>query len=114
MNSEDVPADFPHEFLEAVSGAQPKLLVRESERGEYISEAQNLRAERWAICGDLCEQLVGYLNKHPNGVEPRGASVEKVVRALDGKRSQWGISRAETDWIAARLRAAMKTDSGQS
>jgi hypothetical protein len=114
MNTDDVPGDFPQEFLEAVSGAQPKLLVRKSQRGEYISEAQSLRAERWAICVDICEQLVDYVNKHWTGEGHRHDYVEKVVRALNAKRMQWGISHAETAWIAVRLRAAMSPGAGRT
>lgn len=110
MNPDDVPADFPQEFLEAVSGVQPKLLVRKSEFGKYVSEAESLRAERWAICADICEQLVDYMNKHWTGEGHRQDYVEKVVQALNARRMQWGISHAEVAWIAVRLRAAMSPD----
>lgn len=114
MNADDVPTDFPREFVGAVPGAQPKLLVQKNENGEYVSEAKSLRAERWAICADLCEQLVHYVNKHWNGQPPRAAYVEQVVQALDAKKSQWGVSRAEVDWVAARLSAAMSPETGRS
>jgi hypothetical protein len=113
MNA-DVPTDFPCEFLGAVHGAHPKLLVRKNERGEYVTESESHRAQRWAICADLCEQLVDYVNKQWAGEGPRQAFVEKVVRALDARKSRWGISRAESDWITARLRADMSPGCRQS
>jgi len=105
MDSDDVPADFPQEFLGAVTGAQPKLLVGKNDRGEYLSESAAQRAERWAICADLCEQLGEYVNKKWNGEGPRDAFAEKVAHALDLKRATWGLSLAEAGWVKARLRA---------
>jgi hypothetical protein len=81
---------------------------------DSTSTDASLRAERWAICADLCEQLVDYVNKNWDGEGPRDAFVEKVVRALDSKKAQWGIWRSEVDWIAARLRVAMSPDAGRS
>lgn len=105
MNADDVPADFPQEFLGTVSGAQPKLLVQKNERGEYVSEAESRRAERWAICQDLCEQLVDYVDQHWDGDGSRLQYVEQVILAVASKRSRWGISEAEAEWIGEHLRA---------
>ena len=105
MNVEDVPPDFPQEFLGAVSGAHPKLIVRKNDCGEFVSEAESQRADRWAICADLCEQLVHYVNKHTKEGEPREAFVAKVARAVDSKRAGWELSLAEAEWVKARLRA---------
>jgi hypothetical protein len=102
MTSE-VPEDFPHEFLGSVGGAQAKLLVHRTADGHYVDTAASLRAERWAICQDLCEQLVDYVNKHlPSGQTP-GAYASTVGVAIERKRASWGMSEAEIAWVRREL-----------
>jgi hypothetical protein len=104
----EVPRDFPHEFSGSVAGAQPKLLVSQQPDGTYVDTPESLRWERWAICADLCEQLIEYVNKHWTGEGPRDAFADRVALAMDSKKAAWGISVAEADWVKARLRAEVK------
>lgn len=104
-DKEEVPADFPQEFLGAVAGAQAKLLLKRTADGEYIDSASGQRRDRWLICVDLREQLVDYVHKHlPPDTAVRDYA-ESVARAVDRKRTQWGLSLAESAWVANQLRA---------
>jgi hypothetical protein len=103
MDDADVPPDFPQEVLGAVPGAQPKLLVHRTADGRYVDTAASLRAERWAICQDLCEQLVDYVNKHLPPGESAAAYASTLGVAIERKRKSWGMSEAEIAWVRREL-----------
>ncbi|TFZ08951.1 hypothetical protein [Ramlibacter humi] len=106
---QDVPADFPQEFLSAVSGAQPKLAVYRTSDGRYIDESVGLRAERWGWCVDLLEQLVDYVHAHVVPMTP-AAYTEKVCASVMRARFRQtrGISLAEADWLCMKLRERLQ------
>jgi hypothetical protein len=107
-NTEQVPLDFPQEFLGSVSGAQPKLLVEKDLDGSYVDTAIVRRRERWLICVDLREQLIDYVHKHRPSETALAQYVVQVIEALERKRAGWGISELEAAWISAQLRARFR------
>lgn len=104
----DVPDDFPRDDpISVVSGAQPKLCVRESD-GRYFAEQTAVeRKERWSICEDLAHQLVPKAQKdaasHPE--RSADATLERVRAAVAHK--DW-VSSDELKWLINRLRALLK------
>ena len=63
-----------------------------------------MRAERYAICGDLREQLVEYVNKKLRESSQRAdALVPKVIASVQSKRFGWGLSPAEATWVCGQL-----------
>lgn len=103
MNIQDVPDDFPRVVIPAVvTGAQPKVCVREMD-GRYVGgQTDEERFERWDICKDLAQQLLPVAQKdaaaHP------GQSTEETLRRvrLSMERKGW-VSEAELDWLIRRL-----------
>lgn len=98
-----VPEDFPNGVAGAVAGMQPKLLVRK-EDGRFVDNAETVRAERYAICVDLREQLVAYVNKklHASS-QSADALLPEVIASVQSKRFGWGLSPAEATWVCAQL-----------
>jgi hypothetical protein len=103
MTLNDIPEDFPRESTGAVAGAQPKVLVNK-EDGRFVDDAGSLRAERYATCVDLREQLVDYVNKklRESPQRPDGL-VHNVIASVQGKRFGWGLSPAEASWVCGQL-----------
>ena len=59
--SQHVPDDFPRDVTPAsLSGAQPKLAGRLIEGKLVVGLTEDERRERWDICEDLAQQLVGH------------------------------------------------------
>lgn len=103
MTITDIPEDFPKELTGAVAGVQPKLLVSK-EDGKFVVDAGNVRAERFAICVDLREQLVEYVNKKlRESSQPADVLLPKVIASVQSKRFGWGISPAEATWVCGEL-----------
>lgn len=103
MTITDIPEDFPNELSGAVAGAQPKLLVSKDD-GRLVDDAETVRAERYAICVDLREQLVEYVNKKLRESSQRAdALVPKVIASVQRKRFGWGLSPAEATWVCGQL-----------
>lgn len=103
MTTTDIPEDFPNELSGAVAGVQPKLLVSK-ENGKFADNAETVRAERYAICIDLREQLVEYVNKKLRESSQRAdALVPKVIASVQRKRFGWGLSPAEATWVCGQL-----------
>lgn len=103
MTITDIPEDFPNELSGAVAGVQPKLIVSK-EDGRFVDDAETRRAERYAICADLREQLVEYVNKKVRESSQRAdALVPKVIASVQSKRFGWGLSPAEATWICGQL-----------
>ena len=103
----EVPDDFPRDdTISVVSGAQPKLCVRES-GGRYFSGQTGVgREERWSICEDLAHQLVPKALKdaatHPE--HSADATLERVRTVVAHK--DW-VSSDELKWLISRLRALL-------
>lgn len=108
ISSASIPADFPKSTgLGAVSGAQPKLLVRQ-EAGRYVTgPSESEHRARYEVCEDLACQLAQYtLRKGASHPEwSRDELQAKVEAGLRAKAVGWGLSLAETDWVLRRAAA---------
>lgn len=111
MAVQDVPNNFPQEFLSAVSGAQPKLAVERLSDGTYVESSVARRAERWEWCVDLLEQLVDHVYARVPPPSSYQAYLERVARSVvhTSFRSTRGISIAEAEWICKELRGRIET-----
>lgn len=99
-----VPGSFPREPRgSAVSGMQPKALVRKVGDIYVAGQTEAERLERYEICLDLARQLLPYCRRKL--LEQRDWSAEEVFRktrvALRAK--DWGLSNAEIDWIVQHV-----------
>ncbi|MCG2593028.1 hypothetical protein LZ009_09565 [Ramlibacter sp. XY19] len=103
----DVPDDFPVPVPPGVvPGSQPKLGIRE-EKGRFTSDGVVARAERHDICQDLVNQLVAYAeNKRLEKPDTEVSRlVSQVLAQVHKKQFGWGLSPAESAWIAGRVKA---------
>ncbi|WP_115665645.1 hypothetical protein [Cupriavidus taiwanensis] len=103
MNIQDVPEDFPRVVIPAVvTGAQPKICVREID-GRYVAgQTEEERYERWDICEDLAQQLLSVAQKDATG-HPEHSTEETLRRVrISVERKGW-VSEAELDWLIGRL-----------
>ncbi len=113
----DVPEDFPKQPSSgAVSGAQPKLLVRRVD-GRYQSALteEQLRT-RYDACEDLVRQLVEYaLRKIGQFGWSIDEVLEKVKESLSHKVSagEWDLSPEEIGWVMERSRRLLSTIASQ-
>lgn len=101
----DIPDDFPKEPpLAALSGAHPKLAVVFQD-GVYKTEgAEEHIAQRFDICDDLRQQLIGY-SKRKLKERPDWTLDEYLIQLRASlPRKGWGLSPREMDWLVARLR----------
>ena len=109
MQPIEVPDDFPREDgICVVSGAQPKICVRES-RGRYFAGQTDVeREERWTICEDLACQLVPKARKDAvaHQVHDLDATLRRVRTAV--ARKGW-VSENELTWLIARLRTLLNS-----
>jgi len=109
-----IPSDFPHEtIIGTVPGVQPKVLVRKSEDGNYVSGGPTLSEvlERFEVCDDLVEQLGIYAlrKKAENPDWTTEFNVERTRKAMADKvaSGKWTLSAAEQKWIIDRLREGL-------
>ncbi|GAB7545555.1 hypothetical protein [Cupriavidus sp. 8B] len=108
MNLSDVPADFPRIKIPAVvTGAQPKICVREID-GRYVAgQSEEERFERWDICEDLAQQLLPVAKK--DEAKRPEHSREKTLRRVRISVSHEGwCSEEELDWLIGRLGALLQ------
>ncbi|ALL70137.1 hypothetical protein K788_00008000 (plasmid) [Paraburkholderia caribensis MBA4] len=103
-----VPEDFPRHIAPAsLAGAHPKLAGRLIDGKFVVGLTEEERFERWDICEDLAQQLVGVArreaSKYPEN--SRDVTLARVRRGLEDKR--W-TSAVETDWLMARLRSLLE------
>ena len=80
-------------------GAQPKLLVRK-EGDRYVSERnEEERAERYAICVDMVEQLRPHAQRHHDAHPDWGRQGvrDRLHAAIRAKG--WDFTEAEIQWI---------------
>lgn len=101
----NTPADFPRDHtLGAVSGVQPKLLVRKvGEVFVHGPTAEEVYA-RYDMCFDLVNQLTDYCNRKSKERPDWSATelLEKVQTALR-TRSDWDLSEGEVGWVMDQL-----------
>jgi hypothetical protein len=103
-----VPDDFPREPVPGlVSGAQPKLLVREM-AGRYHSGLTDEELwTRYDACDNLAGQLAEYASRK---MFASGLSLEdalgRVTKGLEVKvgAGEWDFSRSEMTWMMKRTR----------
>ncbi|TIW59617.1 MAG: hypothetical protein E5V48_17175 [Mesorhizobium sp.] len=105
--SRHVPDDFPRDVTPAsLSGAQAKLAGRLIEGKLVVGLTEDERYERWDICEDLAQQLVGKAQKDAgrNPQHSREVTLQRLRRAIEAKG--W-VSVVEADWLVERLRALL-------
>ncbi|CAH2897731.1 MAG: hypothetical protein PCALPYG88_2062 [uncultured Paraburkholderia sp.] len=103
-----VPDDFPRNANPAsLSGAQPKLAGRLIEGKLVVGLTDDERYERWDICEDLAQQLVGKAQKDAgkNPQHSRDVTLQRMRRAIEAKG--W-VSVVEAGWLVERLRALLR------
>jgi hypothetical protein len=106
--SKHVPEDFPRDVTPAsLAGAHPKLAGRLIDGKFVVGLTEEERFERWGICEDLAQQLVGVARKDASKYpeNSREVTLERVRRGIEGKH--W-TSAAETDWLMTRLRSLLE------
>lgn len=100
----EIPESFPVDpWPAALSGAQPKLAVRLID-GQYIAGLTDAeRLERYEICEDLAQQLVGYCRRKQSERpdEPLNSLLRKVEHSARGKG--WDVSPVELTWVLGRV-----------
>ena len=103
-----VPEDFPRDVTpSSLAGAHPKLAGRLIDGKFVVGLTEEERFERWDICEDLAQQLVGVARKDASKYpeNSREVTLERVRRGIEGKH--W-TSAVETDWLIARLRSLLE------
>jgi hypothetical protein len=99
------PADFPRDYaLGAVSGAQPKLLVRKAATGFVSGLTADELYARYEACYDLVNQLAVYCSRKLDERPEWTASelLEKVQASLRA-RADWDFSESEVRWMMEQL-----------
>jgi hypothetical protein len=108
-----VPDDFPRELAPGtVPGAQPKLLVRETDGRYYTGLTDDELWARYDACEDLAHQLSAYTSqKMLQFGWPLADALAKVERSVNGKVSagEWDFSHAEIAWILNRTRKLLSS-----
>lgn len=108
MNTQRVPPDFPKPSSQgAISGAQPKLIVRKA-GDEYRASPTDAEVyERYIVCDDLAQQLAAYTSRKMSAnawsleiaIAKVEVGVQKKVRS-----GVWDFSAAEIAWTLGRTR----------
>jgi hypothetical protein len=104
------PDDFPRDYGSgAVSGVQPKLLVRKIGTAYVHGRTDEERYARYDNCCDMVNQLTAYchrkLRERPGW--PTAELLAKVRLAVDGK-VDWDFSSGEVDWMMSKLCTRMQ------
>lgn len=107
-----VPDDFPRETSPGVvSGAQPKLLVREKNGRYYSGLSDEELWTRFEVCENLACQLATYTSQK---ILRSGWSLDDTLRKVEKSVSdkvgagQWDFSPAEITWMMARTRELLQ------
>jgi inorganic pyrophosphatase len=102
-----VPDDFPQDVTPAsLSGAQPKLAARLIDGKFIVGQTDDERYQRYAVCEDLAQQLVGKAQKDAARYPhlSREVTLKRIRRAIEVKG--W-VSVVEAEWLVERLRALL-------
>lgn len=92
-----VPEDFPTDyFLGAVSGVQPKLLVRESDGRYIVGPTSKELQERYKLCLRLAAQYRRYASTLRTVVMKPETFVYDTLAA-------WNLSMQERHWLVENL-----------
>lgn len=103
------PLDFPRDHeLGAVSGVQPKLLVRKiGDAYVHGPTAAELYA-RYDMCFDLVNQLTDYcIRKMKERPEWSASELREKVQTTLKSRSDWDLSEGEVKWVMGQLSRRM-------
>jgi len=103
-----VPDDFPKEPSPGlVPGAQPKLLVRETDGRYHTCLTDEELWTRYDACEDLAAQLAAYASRKMSApglsLDDALGRVEKGLKAKVGA-GEWDLSRGEMAWLMTRTR----------
>lgn len=108
MNRQCVPDNFPRASLQgAVSGAQPKLLLRKTGDVYRSAPTDTDVYERYIVCDDLAQQLASYASRKmaENGWSLQTTMLKIEVGFLNKICSEiWEFSDAEIAWTIERTR----------
>ncbi|ONC30088.1 hypothetical protein AQ915_20660 [Burkholderia pseudomallei] len=111
MNRPAVPEDFPRPPVGAVSGYQPKVLLREIDGGYVAGPTDDELFARYDACEDLAQQLVPYATRKQaeNPSWSLDETLSKIEASVASKVSdgQWDVSPDEIAWIMKRVRQAL-------
>jgi len=106
----NIPDDFPREpAIVSLSGAHPKLSVRfDTASGKYVGASDDAGlADRYAVCLDLAEQLVGKCKRNRGTKYARLSEAEILERLLAQLLGTgWG-TEAEMVWVMRRTVAEL-------
>jgi hypothetical protein len=100
----DIPANFPRDAtLGAVSGAQPKVLIRKIGLNYFGGLTNDELRLRFDVCSDLVEQLIPYAERKQSEQPSCTTAVilRRIGRGIEAKK--WGQSHNEIDWIVQTL-----------
>ncbi len=108
MSPKPLPVDFPRPPSQgAISGAQPKLLLRKIGDMYQAGPTDDEVYERFVVCDDLAEQLAAYASRK---MTANAWSLETAVTRVEaGVRKKvhsgiWDFSTAEVTWTMDRTR----------
>ncbi|MGY2491135.1 hypothetical protein [Cupriavidus sp. CP313] len=111
MSRQVIPEDFPkNDWLGAVSGAQPKLLVRQNGERYEGPSTEEARWQRYEKCEDLAQQLAPYTRRK---MSENSWSLEETLPRVEASvakkvhNCQWDFSAAEVTWIMKRTREVL-------
>lgn len=103
------PLDFPRDHeLGAVSGVQPKLVVRKV--GEVFVNGPTTEElyARYDMCFDLVIQLTDYCSRKMKERPDLSASqLRDKVQITLRSRSDWDLSEGEVQWVMGQLSRRM-------
>ncbi|CAL8476893.1 conserved protein of unknown function (plasmid) [Caballeronia sp. S22] len=108
MSQKHLPVDFPRSPSQgAISGAQPKLLLRKVGDTYHAGPTDDEVYERYIACDDLAEQLAAYayrkMTANAWSLQTALSKVEAgVLKKVDS--GIWDFSTAEVAWTMERTR----------
>jgi uncharacterized protein (DUF2252 family) len=108
MSPKPLPVDFPRTSSQgAISGAQPKLLLRKVGDTYQAGPTDDEVHERYLVCDDLAEQLAAYTSRKMTAntwsLQTALSMVEAgVLKKVDG--GIWDFSTEEVAWTMERTR----------
>ncbi|CAG2156684.1 hypothetical protein LMG31506_05784 [Cupriavidus yeoncheonensis] len=107
MHNPKVPDDFPRDpFPASLAGTQAKVAARRINGRCVVGLTDDERAERYAMCLDLVEQLVAYCRRKALEQPTRSPNelLDWVERGVRNKQAVWQLGGPEVDWIVAQMR----------
>jgi len=102
-----IPADFPyHVALASVSGVHPKLSLKRTSDGRYVSSHGDI-SERYAICMEMVQLLTEYaqkkLDQHPDWTVDLITSRVGKGLALKVNAGEWDVTEPEQVWVMKQV-----------